>query len=192
VTLLAISPTFLFQARYDKGDVTSGRTDTWRKVGRDWVDHGIADKLFGDTATSRAVVHRAEDGHRAGEKQLDLTTDNAAVGALRRGGVFGVLAFLFGLGVMLWHASRRRAPAWFTVAAVGSVPTIATADWLLGGTGGTLWILLLAGEAWLLFGRGSTESAGQTGTASSAGGTVSATVDNSSGSSAPSQRSEYR
>jgi hypothetical protein len=37
-----------------------------------------------------------------------------------------------------------------TVAAVGSIPTIAVADWLLGGTGGTLWILLVAGEAWLV------------------------------------------
>jgi hypothetical protein len=33
---------------------------------------------------------------------------------------------------------------------VGSLPTIATADWVLGGTGGTLWILLVAGEAWLV------------------------------------------
>jgi hypothetical protein len=32
------------------------------------------------------------------------------------------------------------------------VVTIPTADWLLGGTGGTLWILLLAGEAFLLSG----------------------------------------
>jgi O-antigen ligase len=114
--------------------------------------------MFGDTATSRAVVTRDNDGHKPGEKPLQLTTDNAAVGALRRGGVLGELAFLLGLGLLLWHAwrgprsgaSRRTPPAWLTVAAVGSVPTIATADWLLGGTGGTLWILLVAGEAWLV------------------------------------------
>jgi O-antigen ligase len=183
--VLAISPTFLFQERYGNDDVTSGRTDTWRQVGRDWVDHGVVYKLFGDYRTSRAVVHRVDDGHRAGEKPLDLTTDNAAVGALQRGGVLGAVAFLVGLGLMLWHAVRRRAPAWFTVAAVGSLPTIATADWLLGGTGGTLWILLLAGEAWLLFG-----PAGQTGTASSAGGAASTSASASERS--PSQRSEYQ
>jgi hypothetical protein len=32
------------------------------------------------------------------------------------------------------------------------VVSIPTADWLLGGTGGTLWILLLAGESFLLSG----------------------------------------
>jgi hypothetical protein len=33
------------------------------------------------------------------------------------------------------------------VAAVGMVPTITTEDWMLGGTNGALWVLLLAGEA---------------------------------------------
>lgn len=163
--VLALSPGFLFQTRYGNNDVTSGRTDTWRQVGREWVDHGVVDKLFGDTATSRAVVYRDDDGHKPGEKQLQLTTDNAAVGALRRGGVLGELAFLVGLGLLLWYAwrgprtadGRRPPPAWLTVTAIGAVPTIATADWLLGGTGGTLWILLVAGEAWLLFGRTSAE-----------------------------------
>jgi hypothetical protein len=167
---------FLFQERYAGGDVTSGRSDTWKQVGRDWVHGNIAQKMFGDTGTVRAVVHRADDGHQPGEKPLDLTTDNAAVGALRRGGVLGELAFLLGLGLLLTHAwrgaradgtwrgaradgtwrgrgsagARRAPPAWLTVTAVGSLPTIATADWLLGGTGGTLWILLVAGEAWLV------------------------------------------
>jgi hypothetical protein len=127
----------------------------------------VIEKIFGDTATARAVVHRADDGTKPGAKPVDLTTDNAAVGALRRGGVLGELAFLLGLGLMLWHAvrgpriagtgRRRSPPAWFTVTAVGSLPTIATADWLLGTTGGTLWILLVAGEAWLLFGRPGTD-----------------------------------
>jgi hypothetical protein len=36
------------------------------------------------------------------------------------------------------------------MAAIASVPTLALNDWLLGGTGGTFWILLLAGEAYLL------------------------------------------
>jgi hypothetical protein len=146
---------FIFKQRYDNGGITSGRTQTWMQVGKDWVDGNIAVKLFGDAETSRAVVHRDDDGRKPGEKALDLTTDNAAVGALRRGGVLGELAFLFGLGLLLaraWRGTRsgRTPPAWLTVTAVGSVPTIATADWLLGGTGGTLWILLVAGEAWLV------------------------------------------
>ncbi len=150
--VLVLSPGFLFQTRYGGDDVTSGRVDTWKQVGRDWVDGNVAQKLFGDTRTSRAVVVRTAD-------KLQLTTDNAAVGALRRGGVLGELAFLFGLVLLLWHAVRGRRPtgppppAWFTVAAVAAVATIPTADWLLGGTGGTLWILLVAGEAWVLVGR---------------------------------------
>jgi hypothetical protein len=158
---------FLFKSRYNQGDPTSGRTESWQQVGREWVDGNIVVKLFGDTATSRAVVKR---------NGLQLTTDNAAVGALRRGGALGELAFLLGLGLLLWHAwrgpradgtwrgsladgtrrglrsagARRAPPAWLTVTAVGSLPTIATADWVLGGTGGTLWILLVAGEAWLV------------------------------------------
>jgi hypothetical protein len=147
---------FLFKSRYGDSDPTSGRADTWKKVGQDWVHGSVDHKLLGDNRTVRAVVHRADDGTRPGQKPLDLTTDNAAVGALQRAGVLGVLAFLFGLGRLLWVAwrgtARRAPPAWLTIAAIGSVPTIATADWLLGGTGGTLWILLTAGEAWLVLG----------------------------------------
>ena len=58
-------------------------------------------------------------------------------------------------------AARRTPHAWFTILAVGSLPTIATADWLLGGTGGTLWILLVAGEAWLLRGAAPAERAAE-------------------------------
>jgi YD repeat-containing protein len=152
---------FLLQQRYDGAGVTSGRTDTWKQVGRDWIEDSIPEKLLGNADHSRAVVIRDNDGTEAGEERLQLTTDNAAVGALRRGGVLGVLAFLLGLGMLLWHAwrgsrgygptgVRRAPPAWLTVAAVGALPTIATADWVLGGTGGTLWILLVAGEAWLV------------------------------------------
>src|SRR5205823_5216895 len=86
---------FLFQGRYASGDVTSGRTATWSKVGTDWMAGDIVRKLFGDPTTSRAVVNRPNDGTTAGQKPVDLTTDNAAVGALQRGGVLGELAFLF-------------------------------------------------------------------------------------------------
>jgi hypothetical protein len=136
---------FIFQERYGSGGVTSGRLDTWKHVVNEWRSDPVAEQLFGDTATTRAVVIRESSG------DIQLTTDNAAIGALRRGGVLGVLGFLFGLGLLLWHALRRREmPAWFIVATLAAIPTIATTDWLLGGTGGTLWILLVAGEALIL------------------------------------------
>jgi hypothetical protein len=149
---------FLFQNRFGGAsgsaagtDVTSGRTATWKQVAGDWRHAGWAEKVFGDARTSRAVVIRTNDGMPAGAERAKLNTDNAAVGALRRGGVLGVLAFLVGLGLLLWHAVRRRADgtlpaAWFTIAAVAAVPTIASEDWLLGGTNGAVWLLLLAGE----------------------------------------------
>jgi hypothetical protein len=151
VLVLSGGQGFLFKSRYGGGDPTSGRTDTWIFVGKEWARAGWAEKLFGDAQSTRAVVVRTAD-------KLKLTTDNAAVGALRRGGGLGVLAFLLGLGLLVLHAvwgvksagGRRAPPAWFTAFTVGALPTIVTSDWLLGGTGGTLWILLLAGEAWLV------------------------------------------
>jgi hypothetical protein len=182
VLILSGGRGFLFKSRYGADDPTSGRLDTWKRVVAEWRDAGWVEKLFGDTKTSRAVVLRDNDTTVPGAERLKLTTDNAAVGALRRGGVLGVLAFLVGLALLLVHATvglldgerprrtgrrpvpgrprvrwrpavsmRPRAPpAWFAIAAVAAVPTIATTDWLLGGSGGTLWILLLTGEAWLV------------------------------------------
>jgi O-antigen ligase len=162
LTLAAVlalaGPGFLTQSRYSEGDVTSGRTDIWKQVVADWRHAGIAGKTFGDATTTRAVVKLV------GGDQTPLTTDNALVGALRRGGVLGVVAFLVGLGLLLWHACRRDAPAWFIVAVLASLPPIATSDALLGGTGGTVWVLLLTGEAWLVFGRGTRDDSGATGT----------------------------
>jgi hypothetical protein len=169
VLVLSGGQGFLFQSRFGGDDVTSGRVATWKQVATDWRHAGWAEKLFGDAQTSRAVVTRADDGAPPGAPRRKLNTDNAAVGALRRGGVLGVLAFLLGLVLLLRRAAPRRPRAaaptdagsaalaaggsaappmvWFTIAAIGAVPTIATEDWLLGGTNGVLWILLLAGEA---------------------------------------------
>ncbi|GAB3868438.1 O-antigen ligase family protein [Dactylosporangium cerinum] len=152
---------FLFRDRFtpDGGDVTSGRTDTWRQVWVDWEHAGWAEKAFGDARTSRAVVHRDNDGAPKEGPRRDLNTDNAAVGAFRRGGVLGAIGFLIGVALLLWHALRglwyalilRRPetaqPAiWFTVGAVAAVPTIMTEDWVIGGTNGAIWLVLLAGE----------------------------------------------
>ncbi|HLL66491.1 MAG TPA: hypothetical protein VK453_12190 [Micromonosporaceae bacterium] len=135
----------LFQQRYAEGGVTSGRTATWGTVFTEWRGDSIAEKVFGHANDARATVNRGPKSEVAAADKLP--TDNAAVGALRRGGVLGVLAFLVGLVLLVRHALNRAAPAWLTVAAVAALPTIATTDWLLGGTGGVLWILLVAGEA---------------------------------------------
>jgi hypothetical protein len=148
----------LFQSRYhntttapagdtDTLDMTSGRLDTWRQVLDDFDSDAVAAKLFGNNADPRGAVVRASTGP-AGDRP-ELTTDNSAVGALRRAGILGCVAFVFGLLLLLWRAIRRGAPAWFAIAAVSSLATIPWADWLLGGVGGTFWIFLLAGEAWI-------------------------------------------
>jgi len=146
---------FLTAKRYgEAADVTSGRTATWAQVWREFKADDVAQKLFGDAKFARAYVIRTDTAVDPKDRPK-LTTDNAVVGALRRGGILGELAFLFGLGLLLLHGVRgvgrgNPPPTWFTLAAVGSVATIPTADWLLGGTGGTLWVYLLAGEAFLL------------------------------------------
>jgi hypothetical protein len=137
------------RSRFGGDDVTSGRVDTWRQVATDWQHAGVAEKLFGDARTSRAVVTRLNDGAAAAGPRRKLNTDNAAVGAVRRGGVLGGLAFLLGVLLLVGHALTRRRAAWFTIAALSMVPAIATEDWLLGGTNGVLWLLLLTGEAWV-------------------------------------------
>jgi hypothetical protein len=186
VLVLSGGQRFLGESRFnttDPSDMTSGRIATWTQVARDWQHAPLAEKIFGDATTSRGVVTRVNDGAQAGADRMKLNTDNAAVGAFRRGGVLGALAFLLGLVLLLWHGILRRGPggdvlgrdvlglsvlgrgvlgrsplggggvlpaAWFTIAAVGVLPTIATEDWLLGGTNGAIWILLVAGEAFLL------------------------------------------
>jgi hypothetical protein len=147
---------FLGQSRYSSGGVTSGRTDTWRQVVTDFRHDTVAEKIFGDAHSVRGYVTRVETGPTAADRP-QLTTDNAAVGALRRGGIVGVAAFLLGLVLMVWHALRRGAAPWFTMAAIGSLVTIVASDWLLGNTGGTLWIFLLAGEAYLMLAPGARE-----------------------------------
>jgi hypothetical protein len=156
VLVLSGGKGFLFRDRFGGNDVTSGRVDTWRQVASDWRHAGWAEKAFGDARTSRAVVIRLNDGAPPQGPRIKLNTDNAAVGALRRGGVLGVLAFLLGLALLVRHALTRRRDgvspaAWFTIAAIGVLPTIATEDWVLGGTNGGLWIIVLAGEAFRVY-----------------------------------------
>lgn len=149
----------LFQSRYhnpvqtpasdtDTLDLTSGRLDTWRQVFDEFNSDAVVAKLFGNNTDPRGAVIRESTGP-AGERP-ELTTDNSAVGALRRAGILGCLAFVFGLGLLVWRALRRTAPAWFAIAVIASLSTIPWADWLLGGVGGTYWIFLLTAEAWVV------------------------------------------
>jgi hypothetical protein len=160
VILVLAGPGFLTQSRYHEGDVTSGRTQIWKQVVSEWRHASVAEQVFGDARTTRAVVKLA------GGDGTPLTVDNAALSALRRGGVLGVVAFCVGLALLLWHAYRRDAPAWFIVAVLASLPPILSSDALLGGTGGTVWALLLAGESHLVSGAatevGALLSAGRT------------------------------
>ena len=101
----------------------------------------MVEKALGNNDHARGAVIREETGRP--QDRPKLTTDNSLVGALRRAGVLGVAAFLGGLALLIYHAFRRGTPAWLMIAAVASPSTMATSDWLLGGSGGTLWVFLL-------------------------------------------------
>jgi hypothetical protein len=174
VLVTAHGLSFLTQERYGAaGGVTSGRLDTWRQVLTDWHHAGLTDKLFGDTSSVRSTVTRAGSG-----RAIKLTVDNAPMGALRHGGVFGVVAFGVGLSLLLGRLWQRRGttPPWFVIAVLSALPTMVTTEWLLGGTGGVLWILLTTGEGHLVgpvpLGAGQTTSTGST--SSSVSGSASA------------------
>lgn len=150
IVLLANGPSFLIKERYgDDAGVSSGRVETWRQVATDWRHDSLTEKLLGNTRDARATVYRASSG-----ADIKLTVDNAPIAALRKAGVAGVAAFLTGLGLLLWNVWRRRRDAapWLVVLLPGALITMITNEWLIGGTGGTLWLLLLAGEAALLLG----------------------------------------
>src|SRR5205814_6800580 len=73
VLVLSGGQGFLFQSRYGGDDPTSGRLDTWKQVGTEWVHTDVAQKLFGDAQTARAVVRRANDGALSEAERLNLT-----------------------------------------------------------------------------------------------------------------------
>lgn len=120
-------------------DVTSGRVATWKEVFREFRTDGWTEKLFGSAERSRATVLRPGDDPK---DPVTVLTDNAAIGALRRGGLLGVVAFVVGLILLVRNALRSNS-WWFGVAAIATLVTIPTTDWLLGSP---LWYLLLAAE----------------------------------------------
>jgi hypothetical protein len=145
VVLAVNGPSFLVKERYggDAG-MSSGRVQTWRQVAADWRADSLTEKLLGNTRDARATVYRPSSG-----TDIKLTVDNAPLAALRKAGVVGVLAFATGLVLLTRNAWRRRAhaPPWLLVLLPAALVSAVTNEWLLGGAGGSLWLLLLAGEA---------------------------------------------
>lgn len=133
--------------------LSSGRSDVWKLIFKQWSSDSLVEKLAGNDDNSRGYILRY------GPKvpitiQPKLTADNAPIGALHRSGVLGVLAFAFGGLLLLWNVWRRRPPLWYVITVFGAAATIMTEDELLGGAGSTVWAALLAGEVALLAARG--------------------------------------
>ncbi|GGM10871.1 hypothetical protein ACFFX1_25325 [Dactylosporangium sucinum] len=145
MVLVVNGPGFLLRERYgsDAG-VSSGRVETWRQVAVDWRADSPPEQLLGNTRDARATVYRASSG-----ADIKLTVDNAPIAAFRKAGVAGALAFAAGLLLLLWNVWRRRAnaPPWLLVLLPAALLSAVTNEWLIGGTGGILWLLLLAAEA---------------------------------------------
>lgn len=128
--------------------LTSGRTDIWKLIFTQWRSEPLVEKVAGNDDNSRGYILRY--GPTVSTKvQPKLTADNAPIGALQRGGVLGVLAFVFGGLLLIYNCWRRRAPLWMWVSLFGCAATIMTEDDTLGGSGSTTWALLLLGEATL-------------------------------------------
>ncbi len=128
--------------------VSSGRTDNWSAMFRDWRHDSVLEKAFGTSITRVATCCQPASV----TSQPKLTADNAGISELRRSGVLGVLAFLLGFVLLFCRTFRRHAPVWWRLSVVGTFATVATSDQALGGTGATLLLLLTAGEV-SLFGR---------------------------------------
>ena len=130
------------------GSVSSGRTDNWSAMFRDWRHNSVLEEAFGNIDNTRGYLLRQPASVKS---QPKLTADDAGISELRRGGVLGVLAFLLGFVLLFCRAFRRHAPVWWRLSVIGTFAT-ATSDQALGGTGATLLLLLTAGEV-SLFGR---------------------------------------
>ncbi len=130
--------------------VSSGRTENWSAMLRDWQHDSVLEKAFGNTDNTRGYLLRQAASVKG---QPKLTPDNAGVAELRRGGVLGVLALLLGFGLLLWRGFRSNTPVWWRLSLLGALATIVTSDQTLGGTGTTLLLLLTAGEVALFGGR---------------------------------------
>ncbi|MGH3712074.1 MAG: O-antigen ligase family protein [Micromonosporaceae bacterium] len=126
----------------------SGRTEIWGMIFRDFKSDTVVEKLFGNADHPRGEILRYQDPNHPGyEKQAELSADNVLVGALRRGGIAGVMAVLAGLVLVVWRATRRGSPIWIPMVTFAGLASMISEDELVGTT--PLWMLVLAGEVWM-------------------------------------------
>ncbi len=128
----------------------SGRADVWAFIGRDFSHDSVVEKVFGNADNSRGYVLRYPDpSDERYEEQPKLTADNGPVGALRRGGILGVLAVVGGIVLVVWRAVRRQVPIWVPVATLGVLAGGLTEDEITGTT--PAWLIIFAAEVWVLY-----------------------------------------
>jgi len=84
------------------GSVSSGRTDNWSAMFRDWRHNSVLEEAFGNIDNTRGYPLRQPASVKS---QPKLTADNAGISELRRGGVLGVLAFLLGFVLLFCRPS---------------------------------------------------------------------------------------
>jgi hypothetical protein len=119
--------------------VTSGRTNTWGEITDRWRADSTVEQLAGNTDNVRGYVVLAS--WRGAPK---LNPDNAYVAQLRRAGILGIIALAVGLVILFRRV--RSSPLWWPALLVGVTVSALASDQLLGGTGTTAWLLMVAGE----------------------------------------------
>jgi len=128
----------LLKDRYDNPEeagggfinrLLSGRVDIWGDILTDYSSGRATEWLLGDTANARGVHYSITDPeHPDFDSQAKHTADNALIGVLYRGGVVGLVGYLVGLFLLLWHCSRRDAPLWVWLMVAALLVTGITED----------------------------------------------------------------
>ncbi|MFD0557447.1 O-antigen ligase-like membrane protein [Stackebrandtia endophytica] len=123
----------------------SGRVDIWEDILTDYASGSATEWLLGDTANARGVYYSITDPeHPEFDTQAKHTADNALVGALYRGGVVGLVGYLVGLFLLLWHCARRDAPLWVWLTVAALLVTGVTEDEIAQTA--PAWLMLAAAE----------------------------------------------
>jgi hypothetical protein len=144
----ALTPAQQEESRRNVNAALSGRADVWGMIFADFRRDTVVEKLFGNTDFPRGEIHRYRDpADPRSAGQAELSADNVAVGALRRGGVVGLVLILVGAGLVLWRVFRRGAPVWIPVLVLAGLASVISEDELVGTT--PLWTLVFAGEIWM-------------------------------------------
>ncbi len=125
----------------------SGRVGIWEMMLSDFRADTVVEQLLGNTDSARGDILRHRDpNHPKYQTQPRLAGHNVFVGALRRGGVVGLLAVVVSLGLVVWRTVRRTGPVWVPVVTLAALTTLITEDeWVVTGP---LWLMVFAGEVW--------------------------------------------